>query len=69
MNGKTFKKMYDDINPTYNTIDEVPAYWRADIKELVDKGIIAGTGGGKLGLTKSDCKAAVIAKSIAAKMR
>ena len=69
MNGKTFKKMYDEINPTYNTIDEVPAYWRADIKELVDKGIIAGTGGGKLGLTKSDCKAAVIAKSIAAKMR
>ena len=68
MDGKTFKKMYDEINPTYNTIDEVPSYWRADIKELVDKGIIAGTGGGKLGLTKSDCKAAVLAKRIREKL-
>ncbi|RKJ41918.1 amidase [Acutalibacter sp. 1XD8-33] len=68
MDGKTFKKMYDEINPTYNTLEEVPSYWRADIKELVDKGVIAGTGGGKLGLTKSDCKAAVIAKRIREKL-
>ena len=68
MDGKTFKKMYDEINPTYNTIEEVPSYWRADIKELVGKGIISGVGGGKLGLTHSDCKAAVIAKRIFEKM-
>ena len=68
MTGKEFKKMYDEINPTYNTIDEVPSYWRADIKELVDKGIISGVGGGKLGLTKSDCKAAVLAKRIREKL-
>lgn len=68
MTGKEFKKMYDELNPTYNTIDEVPSYWRADIKELVDKGIIAGTGGGKLGLTHSDCKAIVLAKRIKEKL-
>ncbi len=68
MDGKTFKKMYDEINPTYNTLEEVPSYWRADIKELVDKGIISGVGGGKLGLTKRDCKAAVIAKRIKEKL-
>ena len=68
MDGKTFKKMYDEINPTYNTVDEVPSYWRADIKELVDKVIISGVGGGKLGLTKSDCKAAVLAKRIREKL-
>ena len=68
MDGKTFKKMYDEINPTYNTLEEVPSYWRADIKELVDKGIIAGTGGGKLGLTHSDCKAIVLAKRIKEKL-
>ena len=68
MDGKTFKKMYDEINPTYNTIDEVPSYWRADIKELVDKGIISGSGNGKLGLTHSDCKAAVLAKRIREKL-
>ena len=67
-NGKLFKKMYDEINPTYNTIEEVPGYWRADIQELVDKGIISGSGNGKLGLTHSDCKAAVIAKRIREKL-
>ena len=68
MNGKLFKKMYDEINPTYNTIEEVPGYWRADIQELVDKGIISGSGNGKLGLTHSDCKAAVLAKRIKEKL-
>ena len=68
MNGKLFKKMYDEINPTYNTIEEVPGYWRADIQELVDKGIISGSGNGKLGLTHSDCKAAVLAKRIREKL-
>ena len=68
MDGKTFKNMYDEINPTYNTIEEVPSYWRADIKELVDKGIISGSGNGKLGLTHSDCKAAVLAKRIKEKL-
>lgn len=69
MTGKEFKKMYDEINPTYNTIDEVPSYWRDDIRELVEKGIISGVGGGKLGLTHSDCKAAVLAKRIAEKLK
>lgn len=75
MTGKEFKKMYDEINPTYNTLDEVPSYWRDDIRELVEKGIIAGVGGGRvgeptrLGLTHSDCKAAVLAKRIAEKLK
>lgn len=59
---------YKKQNPTYNTIDEVPSYWRADIQELVDKGIISGSGNGKLGLTHSDCKAAVLAKRIREKL-
>lgn len=54
--------------PTYNTVDEVPAYWREDIRQLVEQGIISGVGGGKLGLTHSDCKAAVIAKRIREKL-
>ncbi len=69
MTGKEFKKMYDEINPTYNTLDEVPSYWRDDIWELVEKGIISGVGGGKLGLTHSDCKAAVLSKRIAEKLK
>lgn len=49
-------------NPTYNTLGEVPDYWREEIRQLMESGVIAGTGGGKLGLTKSECKAAVIVK-------
>ena len=56
------------MNPTYDILKEVPDYWREDIKELVEKGIIGVIGAGKLGLTKSDCKAAVIAKRIREKL-
>lgn len=62
------REEYGKQNPTYNTLEEVPDYWREDIRELVDKGVIGGTGGGKLGLTKSDCKAAVIAKRVLEKL-
>lgn len=47
-------------NPTYNTLDDVPGYWREDIRAMMDEGIIVGAGGGKLGLTKSEAKGAVI---------
>lgn len=62
------KAEVERLNPTYDILKEVPDYWREDIKELVEKGIIGGIGAGKLGLTKSDCKAAVIAKRIREKL-
>lgn len=57
---KIAQEEYVRRNPIYNTLDEVPSYWRDDIRAMMDAGIIAGTGGGKLGLTHSECKAAVI---------
>lgn len=51
----------ESLNPVYNTLDEVPSYWRDDIRELVTQGIISGTGG-KLGLTHSETKAAVLVR-------
>ena len=50
------------LNPVYNTVDDVPEYWREDVKELVAQGVIKGEGGGKLGLTHSETKVAVIVK-------
>jgi len=55
------------MNPTYNSLEDVPSYWRDDIRELVAQGIISGTGG-KLGLTRSETKAAVIVKRALAKV-
>lgn len=52
----------EKINPTYHKLDDVPAYWREDIHYLVNRGIISGVGNGNLGLTKSECKAAVLVK-------
>lgn len=35
----------------YQTIEEVPTWARSTIKEMMDAGLIAGTGGGNLGLS------------------
>ncbi len=48
-------------NPTYNTLADVPDYWREDIRQLMELGVIQGSGD-KLGLTRSEAKAAVIVK-------
>lgn len=53
---------YARINPTYNTIEQIPSYWREDIKALVEHGIIVGSGNGKLSLTHSEAKMAVIVR-------
>lgn len=56
-----FREEYAKLNPTYNSIQEVPGYWREDIRQLVSLGIINGSGA-SLGLTRSEAKAAVIVK-------
>jgi N-acetyl-anhydromuramyl-L-alanine amidase AmpD len=49
----------------YKTIEEMPEYYRKDIQELIDRGIIAGRGG-EAGLDLSDdmCRMAIYAKKI-----
>ena len=60
--AKAVKAALDKQNAVYNTIEDVPDYWRDDIQALMDKEIIKGTGNGKLGLTYSETKMAVIVK-------
>lgn len=58
-------KRVDDLEAkqkVYKTLAEVPEYWRKDIQELMDKKILLGSGQDKLGLTRSEAKAAVIVK-------
>lgn len=49
----------------YKTVEEMPEYYRKDIQELIDRGIIAGRGG-EAGLDLSDdmCRMAIYAKKI-----
>ena len=41
----------DDDMARYNSIDDVPGWARGTIKEMMDAGLIAGTGGGDLDLS------------------
>ncbi|WP_160642029.1 MULTISPECIES: glycoside hydrolase family 25 protein [unclassified Neglectibacter] len=63
------KKLVQDecsrLNPTYNTLADVPSYWRTDIEKLMDISAIKGTGNGRLGLTRSEAKSAVVALRLA----
>ena len=41
----------DDNVVRYDSIDDVPGWARGTVKEMMDAGLIAGTGGGNLGLS------------------
>lgn len=41
----------DDDMIRYTTIDDVPGWARGTVKEMMDAGLIAGTGGGRLNLS------------------
>ena len=49
-NTTTDEEDEDDM-VRYNTIEEVPSWARGTVKEMMDAGLISGTGGGNLGLS------------------
>ncbi len=57
---KIAQEEFHKVEPTYNTLEQVPVYWREDIKEMVDAGIIKGNSSTDLGLSRTEAKAAVI---------
>lgn len=50
--GMVIGKRYADArSPRYATIDDVPSWAREETQRLIDRGALAGTGGGKLDLS------------------
>lgn len=50
--GMVIGKRYADArSPRYATIDDVPAWAREETRRLIDRGVLAGTTGGKLDLS------------------
>ena len=50
--GMVIGKRYADArSPRYATIDDVPGWAREETQRLIDRGVLAGTGGGKLDLS------------------
>lgn len=66
MTQDTFNELMDtwqaEYDPLYETLDDVPSYWRNEVKNLVDSGVIKGDGINSLGLRRSTLKAAIICK-------
>lgn len=54
------EKEIQALKRTYNTIEEVPEWYREAVQYYVNAGIIKGTGGGKLGLTETKCWALTV---------
>lgn len=50
------QNLIKESNPTYETINDVPASYKATIQKLVTKGILKGYGGGKLNLSEDMCR-------------
>ena len=44
-------KYAEACNPRYNSINDVPSWAQAGVQRLMDRGVLAGTGGGKLDLS------------------
>ena len=50
--GMVIGKRYADVrSPRYATIDDVPSWAREETQRLIDRGVLAGTTGGKLDLS------------------
>lgn len=64
MTQQEFDTLYNNTNPFYKTLEDVPKYWQADVKELMEKGIIAGDGVNPVGKRKEVLEAIVVAKRI-----
>lgn len=61
---KEFEAMYNKVNPLYKTIDDVPSYWRQEVREMLDCGAINGGTAGDpddIGMRHEAIKAAIVA--------
>ena len=56
---KLIEDVQNEMDPLYDTLEDVPSYWREDIKALMEKGIILGEGE-KLNLRRSTARCAVL---------
>lgn len=67
-----FPEIKEEAIMIYNHVDELPEYAQEGVQELVDIGVIAGVGGGELGLNETQVRMAVwiwrLAKHICGKL-
>ena len=60
MTQDTFNKLYDGVNPMYETLSDVPAYWQTETQALIDSGKLKGDGTGKLNIRHETLRAVIV---------
>ena len=55
----------DSVNPAYQSLNDVPEYWRNDVKELIAAGVIKGDGVNPVAMRRETLKAVIIAYRLA----
>lgn len=68
MTREQFEQFYNLVNPMYKTIDQVPAYWKQEVKEMIQCGAIKGDGVNEIGMREEALKAAIVAYRAAVKI-
>jgi len=60
MTQETFNRLYNGVNPLYETIQDVPEYWKAETQALIDSGKLKGDGTGKLHIRHETLRAVIV---------
>ena len=55
------KVWQDNDNPAYQRLEDVPEYWRSDVKELIEAGAIKGDGINPVAMRRETLKAIIVA--------
>lgn len=61
MIGKAYS---ESVNPKYETIDDVPSWAKEEVKKLIDRGALAGTGDGKIDLSLDTLRSILIMQRV-----
>ena len=58
------KRYAEACSPRYATIDDVPAWAKDGVQRLIDRGALAGTGGGKLDLSEDMLRTMLVTQAM-----
>ena len=67
MTIEQFKEMYNEVNPLYTSLSQVPTYWQEETKALMQEGAIQGDGTHELNIRNDALQSAIICKRYADK--
>jgi len=57
----TFDGLYNVANPLYQSLEEVPDYWKKDVADLIRSGAVKGDGKHEISIRRDALQAAIIA--------